>query len=388
MGPKVRPPLQTPGFTLVEALIAAFIGALVILVAAEVSKRVVGVNAQGRSANQTTARGRILVSQLSSDLRLTGLASTGAVAVDGTELPVSTLASPTVGGRSAIPAIAGANNLPATPLGSLTLLEGSDAVQLIVSNPATSSPVSGYAAPGTQTIELVDGGALSECPFVLITDLGRATGAGRSQISGNAGVAGNTLTLNGRLVFGLQPESTVACARISTYWVDTDRWLHRTDVASGGLAGTVVSAFTTLGGGAVFVDTEAIDANDRVTPGVLDLQIAYRLSAEAFRLNGQAVPASADQAWAFDGSGVADGLLANPQTWFEVRVVRAVLTVQSLQTGHVSEHTRDIPRVLDGPGTLTTRFSAQPHGLDVAETLTNLEYYDLAAPIGQAPEPY
>lgn len=379
---------RTQGFTLVEALIAAFIGALVILVAAEVSKRVIGVNAQGRSSNQTTARGRVLVSQLSSDLALTGLASTGAIAIDGNETSLSTLAVLTVGGRQAIPAIVGANNLPATSLGGTTLLEGSDAIQLIVPNPATNSVVTGYAQPGTQTIELADGAALAECPFVMITDLGRATGAGRSQISGNTGVAGNTLTINGRLLFGVQPESTVACARISTYWVDTDRWLHRTDAASGGLAGSVVTSFAELSGGGVFIDTNAIRASDRITPGVLDLQIAYRVSSEAFRLNGQAVPGSADQAWAFDGSGAADGLFANEQAWFEVRVVRAMLTVQSLQTGHVSEHDREIPRVFDGPGTLTTRLAAQPHGIDVAETLTNLEYYDLAAPIAQAPEPY
>ncbi|CAN0575875.1 unnamed protein product, partial [Laminaria digitata] len=70
--------------------------------------------------------------------------------------------------------------------------------------------------------------------------------------------------------------------------------MHRSDLS--GAAAPIINL-----GGPVWVDPSNVGP-DSLAPGVLDLQVAYRVSAEVYTQNGQVRPVNQpSRTWAFEG---------------------------------------------------------------------------------------
>lgn len=377
----------TAGFTLIEMMVAVLIATAGVILAAKVGQVIVRQSAKGRQNTTFRDRTGLLTKQLRADIRSAGIGSTGAVAVDRGVNTWNQMAFGTPAGFAAIPIVAGANNLGAVAIGPETTVVGSDAIQLVVPDPSSTFRTQGYAAANQNVITLEIGAAMN-CPFqmVYVSDHTAPNGAGRSQILFVNAFAGNAVTTNGNLQFTVAPGSDVMCARVSTYWVDQNGWLHRSDL-SGPNVGLIA-----VGGSDVHFDPTNV-AIDALGPGVLDLQIAYRVSSEVYTQNGLGAPVGQpNRTWIYEGvGGNADALMTSAQQWFEVRMVRINLLARALR--RIQPHAggnQNIARREDAAGLppfpLTRALGSE--WVTASDTLTNLRYFDLGAASGVPAEPF
>lgn len=377
------------GFTLLELMIAVMVTSIGVALAAKVAQVVIRQSGKGRQSTDFHSRARLVTRQLRNDLRSAGVGSTGAVAIDRAVPVWGAMALNTPAGFDAIPVVAGVNGLGATPVGGRTTVGGSDAVQVVVVDPASAHRALGYNPAGQDIIALeppVDPASPPfRCPsnMVFVSDHSSPTGQGRTQLFFVESYPLGALNMVGDLQFTVGSGSDVMCARLSTYWVDAQGWLHRSDL-------TAPTAPIVPLGGQVWVDPSNV-AGDALTPGVLDVQVAYRVSAEVYTQNGQPPPvAQPERTWAFEGvAGNADGLMSN-RMWFEVRMVRVNLLMRTMRTISTGGGARNIARVEDAaalPPIPLTR-DLQAEWVTATEALTNLRYFDLGAPSGTVAEPY
>lgn len=377
----------TAGFTLLEMIIAVVIGGISVLMAAQIAQTVMRQNAKGKQRTDFTSRSRLLGKQLRSDLKLAGIGATGAVAVDPGSGPFGAMSFQTASGFWAIPVIAGATNVPASA-GTLNFQAGSDAIQLVVPNPSQLIHTQDRATAGTNVLTFAgppgeDAGALAGCTMVYISDHSAPNGSGRAQVAFLNAVTPATVQLDGTLQFTVAPGSDVMCARISTYWVDDQFMFRRNDLTVGG---TVVRP---VGNAWAFIDSAATDTE--VSPGVLDLQIAYRVSSEVYRAANAAPPGDPDQQWAYTGSGAnADASMNTPASWFEVRMVRINILGRTLRRIDTNTDARAYARLEDGVGLppIPVSWNHTAEWISTTETVTNLRYYDFGAPERVPAEPY
>ena len=394
-----RPPRRAAGFTLLEMMVAVLIGGLSVLVAAKVASVVIRQSAKNQQSTDFNGRTRLLGRQLRNDLRLAGYGSTGAIAVDTGRAPWSLGMTIPINGKDAIAAVAGANNLGAgIVLGGTTLLPNSDAMMVAVPNPGLAGVTQAMAPEGAVTWVLdpppsnpVLGALqpLSNCGtgFIYVVDHTAPNGAGRAQLMQLVSVVGDDVTTADQLQFNLAAGSSVVCARLSTYWVDIQGWLHRTDFGA-------AAAPARLGAGLVFVDTNQVD-NDLIMPGVLDLQIAYRFSAELHRNTFGVLPPAAQlwRQWAYEGRvGNVDGIVTGSpgalEAWFETRMVRlnALLRVARQADPRRFGQTQKAGREDGNPTNVNRTFRAE--WVTTTESLTNLRFFDHGTPAGVRPDPF
>lgn len=367
------------GFTLVELMVTVAVGAICVVLAANVAGIVIRQRAKAKEVTDLNSRARLVMRQLRRDIRIAGYGSTGAVAVDPGRWP--SLTTPT-GGFPALPAVVGRNAAPGQ----------SDAIQLIVPDPSTmlTLAVQVDAGPGA----VFDGrslgvGATLRCPggVAYVVDHSGPTGAGRTQlfsIDPNSGAAQDSMQ------FGLAPGSEVMCARVSTYWVDAPAppgtpMLRRSDWGPGrGL----------IADGPVFRLAPAADGSDLIAPGILNLQVAYRVSAEAYVMAGVGF-GPATTGWAYEapgdfGTSLDAAALADPAAprWFEVRQVRFSLLARTMRKMDIDTGARSINLREDQAAvTLPLLRDLRADWLSASESLVNLRYFDMALPAGVPAEP-
>ncbi len=378
------------GFTLVELMIGMAIGAFTVLVAAHVATVVVQQAARGRQATDFNSRARVIGRQIRTDIRLTGVGSTGAVTADQINQPWNMIFSQqsagglTPNGANAFPAIIGADNYVG---GVLNVVPSSDVMMMVVPNPAKHA-VTDQISESTTVILFMGPADLTPfndptCDMVYIVDHSTPSGSGRAQIANKSAVAGTTLVLDDALQFTVAPQSDVMCARVSTYWVeDTDgdgvgNQLNRSDLRR-------MTMPTPLAGGVV-IQPPLVAGDDVIAPGVMDLQIAYAFSAEIFVKRGLA-PDPANQ-WAYAATGT---LLPNfTNDFFETRMVRFNIQARRNRAVDPTVSLTTAPRAENGGAAFTNiARSLQPETLTSAETLVNLRYFDFGTPSGVAAEPY
>jgi len=373
------------GFTLIEMMVAVLVGSAGVVLAAKVAQVVITQSAKGRQSTDFHSRTRLVGRQLRADIRSTGIGSTGAVAVDNNIAVWTQMSVLTTAGFSAIPVVAGANNLGGVNIGGATTFGGSDAVQLLVTNPDTAVRTIGFSAANQDILNLDPNDRAINCPsgLIYISDHSAPTGGGRTQLLFVDGYPPNGIDTTGVLQFTVAPGSDVMCARLSVYWTDTQGWMHRSDLS--GAAAPIINL-----GGPVWVDPSNVGP-DSLAPGVLDLQVAYRVSAEVYTQNGQVRPVNQPaRTWAFEGvAGNADPLMAGTM-WFEVRMVRVNLLARTLRRVDAKVQARNVPRREDaaGLGPIVLNRSLGAEWATATETLTNLRYFDYTAPSGAVAEPY
>jgi prepilin-type N-terminal cleavage/methylation domain-containing protein len=370
------------GFTLIEISIAMLIGTATVVVAAKIAQLVMSQSAKGKQRGDLAARAMLAGRQLRADIRLAGIGSSGAIAVDPTIPPFTSLAFQTTGGGySAMPVIAGANNIPARGVGGATLKGGSDAVQLVTMNSNARVLVDDRGLEGTATLPVETTVPLDGCRMIYIADHSGPSGTGRVHLARIDSMTADSIDVAGTLQFTVAIGSEVMCARISTYWLDDQGWLHRSDLMTGPLTRLHPSY-------PVYVDTGA--GNDLHSPGVEDMQLAYRVSAEAFRFAARAVPSAVEERWAFAGVSSANDLLngdINRPAWFEVRQVRLNLLERTLRKIGGSTLDKSAGTREDGAEVRVLREHAV-EWMTTAETLSNLRFFDLGSPEGAAAEPF
>ncbi len=375
------------GFTLVELMVALAIASVSVVVAARVAQTVIKQSAKGRQRTDVSVRAAVLGAQLREDIRMAGFASSGAIAVNTGAAPFVNMGFNTPANRAAMPALVVASNIGGT---ALNIQPGSDAIQMVVPDPVTARHVGATSQAGGTLITLTAGEAPFGCaqPFVYVVDYTAGNGVGRTQLLRLGGVVGTAINTLDGLRFTVPPEAEVLCARISTYWVDATGWLRRSDVTG---APTVVVPSVAV---PLVIDAAAV--NTQVAPGILDFQLAVRVSAEVYRNAGLAVPgAGAPPAsqWAFAGEvGNVDAQMSNPglwRNWFEVRAVRLNLLSRRLRVLDGFPDIINVPRREDAnAAVLPVRRSFNPDWFETAESLVNLRYFDLGAPVGVAAEPF
>lgn len=384
------------GFTLIEMMVAVVVGALAVVVAAKVAQVVIRQSKQGQQSTDFNARARLFTRQIRMDLRAAGYGSTGAVAVDNTRPPWVGMTIQTTNNKPAIAVVAGANNIAGpVPVGPTAIRADSDAMMLVVPNPGIFGLTDGWnqqsnlainlAPPPMNPLPVVQPLASCATGYVYIVDNTAPNGAGRVQLARFVSVVNDVVTLADSLQFTLAPGSSVMCARLSTYWVDVQGWLHRTDFGPAPTPQPI--------GGLVWIDTSRIAQGfDLLAPGVIDLQIAYRFSSELYLNEGLVIPPPTvlDAQWAFeDNPNNVDGYLGpRPQHWFEVRRVRLNALLTSL---------REVDPRNFGQKERAFREDGQPSNVNrplraewttTTEALTNLRYFDYGAPQGVVAEPY
>jgi len=372
------------GFTLLEVLVAAAIGAFGIAVAAAMVQTAVRQSGRGTQVQQLGQTVRLVGQQLRADLELAGLGSTGAIAADCSNQLWQQVCLGTPGaGFSAIPAVRGANAVPTTPVGGSRVLAGSDALMLVVPDPTTLARTTAAAARGTGRFSFATDNPFPPCPsrIAYVTDHSAPNGAGRAHVVEIGGLGGVTETSADTLQFTISEGADVMCARISTYWVDDEGWLRRSDAA----AGVVVVPV----GDVTIPDYPA--GTDRIVPGAVDFQVAYKFSSEAVGRT-----ATLDDRWAFDGTvAPIEGTLRTAPAaqrlaaWFEVRQARFNVHLRSLRA--VDEAGVAIADANPIEDRAPRRAVPRGYGQQVVRTsalITNLRYFDMNAPEGLAAEPY
>lgn len=367
---------------MIELLIAMAIGAFGIAIAARMVRTAVRSTGRGNQQTEMLSNARLLGAQFRADLDLAGLGSTGAITVDASSLPWSDIAELTPGAQfPAIPAVRGGNNVTGSFSGR-DLLLGSDVVQVVVPDPSTLQTTDRTSPAGRREvfIEPPD----PPCALLYITDHSAPNGAGRTQLArvDVAASSGTSTFLQDDLAFPVYEASDVMCARLSTYWVDSERWLHRTDLGNGATERVGSSGLRT---------TPSDGFADRVVYGAEDLQLAYRFSSE---LTGRG--AGVEDRWAFDNLLPGTGLDVVVPTrgitaWFEVRQVRWTLLLRTARA--VEERGHAAPS--EGNGLLEDRTTPVPidvaygrHYLKTSAALVNLRFFDQSAPRGLPAEPY
>lgn len=375
------------GFSLVELLVALAVGSISVVVAAEVARMAVRQSGKGEQVTSLASSARLIGRQIRTDIKLAGYGSTGAIGVDPARQPWATMRVQTAGGFNAIPAVRGADNTSGS-IGGVAVLPGSDALQVVVPNPATmvrttvaiprTTPLctatpctSGTPAAGTSL-------PAAGCGILMISDHSASTGAGKTQI----------FQANDAMQFDAAPGSEIMCARVSTYFVDIQNNLRRAD-----LAVNAAPALTPGGSGTRIYHNAATGIADVVTPGVIDLQFAYQVSSELFA-NPTIAP---DQRWAFDALvGNANGVIAAPERgWFEVREVRINVLARSARP---VDDTRNAEAITEGANTMEnsvvvipTRDQSIAFGrarVTTSELLTNVKLFDLNVSRGAPAEPF
>lgn len=357
------------GFTLVEMMVAVAVGAICVVVAAQVGVNIVRLNSRAREVNDSLVRTRLITRQLRDDIRMAGYGTTGAIGVDVGNPAWAGLSVVTpIGGFNAIPAIYGFNN-PA----------GADAIQMVVPDPRSSLPTLAAHNQGGVAVGLPP----LACPnnVALIIDHSAPTG-GRSQIIQLAGA--NSVDA---LQFNVAVGSEVMCARMSTYWVDNagpTPILRRSDLnpaAPGALVAGFPATFRVpaVGGGV-----------DAVAPGIVDLQIAYQVTAEAYNMAGVALAGASF--WAFDGrpgdfGGSMGTAGAAKARWFEVRNVRANLLARAMNKSRGATNKQAVA-VEDGPAPPVVDRATSMQWISAGEAPINLRYFDMGAPANAPAEPY
>lgn len=364
------------GFTLVEMMVAVLVGTVGVVLAAKVAQVIVRQSAKGRQSTDMHSRGRLVSRQLRADIRTAGVGSTGAVGVDVNVPAWLQMSFQSPSGFDAIPAVVGADGIGGVGVGGATTLAGSDAIQLVVPDPGSVVRTEGFAESGNTFIDLPVLTTLN-CPgpIIYVSDHTGPTGAGRTQVMFVRNVVGNRVNTWDQLKFAVAPNSDLMCARISTYWVDDQGWLHRSD-----LSGPNPGGLQNLGG-RVFADA---GADTPLSPGMLDLQVAYRVSAEVY---GGAPPAVPEAFWAFDTTGMADAFMGTDTNWFEVRMVRFNLLSRALR--RVDVNPTLVPVNARENGALhNLPVSIGPEWIASSETVTNLRYFDLTTARGVEADPY
>lgn len=382
-------------------MVALLVGALSVVVAAKVAQVVIRQSAQGKQSTDFNARGRLLGRQLRNDIRAAGHGSTGAVAIDRGSPPWNLGGGMglLINGKAALPVVAGANNIGPLTIGATPVQQNSDAMMIVVPNPGLSGITAGWSQAGAVTINLdappvipaIAGyQPLANCnsSYIYVVDHTAPNGAGRAQLLNIANLVGNIITTTDSLQFTLAPGSSVMCARMSTYWVDANGWLHRTDFGPNPVP-------LQIGSAPVYVDSNQV-GNDLAAPGVIDLQIAYRFSSEVYNNVGQIIPPVSEirRQWAYEGQpDNLDLLVESPpidrlENWFEVRRIRFNALLTSVR--RVDPRTSDTKTRLgreDGGQSIVDR-PLRAEWLTTVESLTNLRYFDYGAPARVRPEPY
>lgn len=371
------------GFTLIELMVAVLIGSATVVVAAKVAETILIQSAKGRQATDFGNRSRLLGRQLREDIRAVGLGSSGAIAVNPADPGLGAFpVVATAGNRSAIPAVVGANNLPGG-----TAFAGSDAVQLVVPNPTTQRFATLRAPANTNQLAFANAADAAPftgpaCNYIYVNDQSGPAGRGRVALLSRAGVAGAVVNLNAGLPFTVAPGSAVLCARISTYYLDTNSQLIRSDWTGGGTAAL-------NGAGTVRFD---VAGNQVMAAGVEDFQIAYRVSAELHRIAGRPTPPGVPGIqWVFAGqAGNPDGDMTVASSWFEVRQIRFNILSRRLREivsarGLMAIQAREDRNV----GTLPPLFREwSPTWMTTSEVMTNLLMFDQSADEGMEAEPF
>lgn len=373
------------GFSLIEMMVAILVGSVGVVLAAKVAQVVITQSNKGRQTTDFRSRTRLVSRQLRADLRSAGVGSTGAVAVDPNVAAWGLMGIPTVAGFTAIPVVAGANSLGAIGIGGATTFGGSDAVQILVTNPDTAVRTLGFSPANQDIIGLDPADPPLNCPsgMIYVSDHSSPTGGGRTQVLFVDNYPPNAVNTRGVLQFTVGAGSDVMCARLSVYWVDDAGWMHRSDLSAA--AAPIINL-----GGPVWVDPTGVGP-DSVAPGVLDMQVAYRVSAEVYTQNAQLPPVGQpSRTWAFEGvAGNADALMAD-RMWFEVRMVRVNILARALRRVTSSPSAQQVIRREDAAGLppLPLFRSLGAEWATATETLTNLRYFDYTAPSGVTAEPF
>lgn len=370
------------GFTLVELLVGVAVAGFALAATANIAQWGMKSSSRGIQSTELADRAKLVGEQLRMDLELAGMGSTGAIAVHPGLGPWFGLVN-TAGGRPALPAIRGLDNLGAAAFpGSLVgIMPGTDVVQIVVPNPGeiyrlgarqiSPNTVLTFPAPTSHAL------TAATCPsmMVYILDGSAPNAAGRAQVARvTSFLPPATINLADQLQFTAEVGAQVMCARVSTYWLDANGNFMRTDISGAifaAVAGSNLRSSTTL-------------QTDLLTPGVVDFQVAYALSAAA---SDAAV--AANNRWAFQeaaGVGHNDGT-----DWFEVRQVRFNIVLRNL---------RDPDRIsnvdtmmsqgtfLNGPVERFVEVSRSVHIVDTTAALSNLRYFDRLVNDDTNPEPY
>lgn len=362
---------RSKGFSLVELLVGLAIGAAGVAVAAYFAGAAVKKTNRGDQINDLSSSVRILGRQFRSDLRLAGYGTTGAIGVSDASGFWNGVLTPSVGNFPAMPVIAGADNVAGNVIsdgGGVGNMAGTDIIAVVVPDPSSivlpnTTPAIAANAPFP---------APPPCPsFFMIADYSSPNGGGRSQLV-------NPL-INERAMFNVAAGATILCARLSVYWVDTNRLLRRTDLTPAGGAPFLI------GGTQVPWQNGATAIADAVTPGVIDFQAAYAFSSE-FAGRNPAVR------WAFPEPAVPSvDPTGNPRAWFEVRQVRVSMYVRTLRAADDTP-----PRGVEAPlENSAVAYNPRDFGLAYSvervvnsESLNNLRFFDMNLPSGVAAEPY
>lgn len=369
------------GFTLVELLVALAVGSLALVAAAKIAAIGVVSSGRGEQSNEMLDRVRLMGIQLRTDLALAGLGSNGIIGVQPANwgFMVGT-AIITAQGRTALPAVRGVNNVPAAvTIGGVTVQRGSDILQVIVpdADPARTWRTRSTVLAGVVDIplDLPLATPAMVCPYVYILDHGAPNGGGRTQLAQGAPAGANaTIRLGEPLLFPLTQGAEVMCARISTYWVDVNDQLHRTDLAPPPAPPAVQIGVT----GVWTTPVPSVAA-----PGIVDLQLAF-----VFGRSATGVSAANHTLGAAAGAGPYPGL-PTAADWGELRAVRYTLVGRSLRQVvnpglaiDIPLHEDRIPGLVMRPSTFTTHVAAG------GAELTNLRYFDELADANVVLEPY
>lgn len=377
------------GFTLLEVMVAALVGGISILVAAKVAQVVIQQSAKSRERTDFHERARAVTRQLRADLRTAGYGSTGSIAYDNSLpgiLGAGNIGYITPNGYLAMAAVNGVSNTGPIGVGGLTSQAGADMLMLVVPDPSTAVRTTDHArAPGS--ITTTETGPIGPCgapgSLIYILDHSTPTGVGRAQLSYVVNWAGVGLTVLGSFQFTAAPGSRVMCARISTYWLENDGSLHRTDITNQG------TGVTNVGGSAVYVGNNA-SFNDSASPGIIDFQVAYGMSAEWRLRTGGGGPGVLDPLGRYALDDGASAMTA-PIDWADVRTVRFNILSRTLRkvgnegTGTAPTFTAREDGAIPAPP--LTR-AHQVEWITSSEVLMSLRLFDEITVSGTDPDPY
>lgn len=366
------------GFTLVEVLVAVAVGGFAVTVAAAMARVTVKKSGQGAEQTNMVGTSRVLGHQLRSDLRIAALGSTGAIGVfAGTEPWMSMRVLTPGAGLTALPAVSGVDAHPGGGAGDI--LPGSDVIQVVVPESAenTTTRTQVFAAQGSSNLSGERG---LPCELAYLFDATSANGAGRTQLF--RVVPGSNpiqLAAGERLVFEVPAGALVTCARISTYWASRDGYLWRSDIDGRGPLDLEHV------GGTVYLQRNNMQ---RLAPGLVDLQLAYRLSSEA----GIDREGAEADAWAFDDEAnlsAETALQRTPAAWFEVRQVRFSVLLRSARKVDDPGDSVTLPRMENRQAELEPLSRAfRFHQITSGEVLMNARFFDQNTPASTPAEPW
>lgn len=370
------------GFTLVELLVSLAVGSLALVAAAKIAAIGVVSSGRGEQSNEMLDRVRLMGIQLRTDLALAGLGSNGIIGVQPANWGfMAGTAIITAQGRTALPAVRGVNNVAAgVTIGGVTVQRGSDILQVIVpdADPARTWRTRSTVLTGVVDIplDLPLATPAVVCPFVYVLDHGAPNGGGRTQLARGAPAGPNaTIRLGEPLLFPLTQGAEIMCARISTYWVDNNDQLHRTDLA-------LPPGPPAVAIGATGLWTSPLPSV--AAPGIVDLQLAF-----VFGRSATGVSAANHTLGAAAGAGPYPGAGPTAADWGELRAVRYTLVGRSLRQVVNPGGLIDIPLHEDrAPGLVMRPRTFTTHVAAGGAELTNLRYFDELADANVALEPY